>query len=322
MSVHVGPHPLGVEPPPGQAASGRGPKAPGRQPARSLGPYLRTARPRQWLKNVLVLAAPAAAGVIFDPRAAINALVGVAAFTLAATGTYFINDAFDAAADRLHPVKSHRPVARGLITPRVAKLVGLVCALGSLAIAALLGWTFGALVAAYLALTALYSIRIKHLPVLDILAVAAGFLLRAAGGGAATGVPLSNWFLLVALFGSLFLVTAKRAAEQARRTAGEVHARPTLDAYPGPWLGQVMTMTLTGTVLGYALWAFQYVGPTTAQPLLAISLLPFLTVLLRYSLLVAQGQGEEPERLITTDRFLMAAAAAWAVTVGAGIYLG
>jgi len=284
--------------------------------------FLTTARPRQWLKNLLVLAAPAAAGVLLHPRAALAGLVAVVAFTFAAIATYFVNDAVDVAADRQHPVKSRRPVAAGLISPRAAELTGVACALSGLAVATLLGWTFAALVAGYLALTALYSLRIKRVPVLDILAVAAGFLLRAAAGGAATGVALSNWFLLVALFGSLFLVTAKRAAEQSRRVAGALHLRVTLDAYPSSWLAQVMTMSLTGTVLSYALWAFQYVGPDPVRPLLAGSLLPFLAVLLRYSLLVSRGDGEEPERLITSDRFLLVAAASWAIVVGAGIYLG
>jgi len=285
-------------------------------------PFLVTARPRQWLKNLLVLAAPAAAGVLLHPRTALEGFIAVVSFTLAAIATYFVNDAVDVGADRQHPVKSRRPVAAGLITPRTAAITGASCAVGGLAVAALLGWSFAGLVAAYLALTALYSLRIKHVPVLDVLAVAAGFLLRAAAGGVATGVPLSNWFLLVALFGSLFLVTAKRAAEQARHGGDGPQARVTLDAYPGAWLAQVMTMSLTGTVLSYALWAFQYVGPDPVKPLLAVSLLPFLAVLLRYSLLVARGDGEEPERLVTTDRFLLIAAASWAIVVGGGIYLG
>ena len=302
----------GTPAPPARAAGPRG----------ALGPYLRTARPRQWLKNGLVLAAPAAAGVLLRPATALEALLAFVSFTLAAVATYFVNDALDAPADRKHPRKSLRPVAAGLIGTRTALVVGAACAGGALAVAVPLGWTFGAVVAAYLALTALYSARLKRLAVLDILAVASGFLLRAAAGSAATGVPMSNWFLLVALFGSLFLVTAKRAAEQGHSEAGAPHVRATLDAYPAAWLQQVMTLALTGTVLSYALWAFQYTGTDTAQPLITASLLPFLATLLRYSLLVAQGHGEEPERLVTSDRFLLGAGAAWALLVGAGIYLG
>jgi len=289
---------------------------------RTPGPFIRTARPRQWVKNLLVLAAPAAAGVLFRPRTALEALLAIMSFTLAAVATYFLNDALDAPADRQHPIKSQRPVAAGLITVRTAMVVGAACAVASLTLAASLNWTFTAVVTGYLALTALYSLRIKHIPVLDILTVAAGFLLRAAAGGAATGVGLSDWFLLVALFGSLFLVTAKRAAEQARNQTGTPHTRTTLDAYPATWLTQVMTLTLTGTVLSYALWAFQYAGADTTQPLITLSLVPFLALLLRYSLLVAQGHGEEPERLLTTDHFLIITAAAWALLVGVGIYLG
>ncbi|HEY8717660.1 decaprenyl-phosphate phosphoribosyltransferase [Pengzhenrongella sp.] len=318
-------HAAGREPAPG---SGAGPAAPGlpsvgRRSSRwgAVAPFLVTARPRQWLKNVLVLAAPAAAGTLLHAASALASLLAFASFTLAAIATYFINDALDVDADRRHPVKSRRPVPAGLITPRTAKLTGALCAVASLGTGLILGWAFTALVATYLALTALYSWRLKHRPILDILAVSAGFLLRAAAGGAATGVRLSNWFLLVALFGSLFLVTAKRAAEQARNEAGG-HSRATLDAYPAAWLQQVLTMSLTGTFLSYALWAFQVTGRDMVKPVIAASVLPFLALLMRYSMLVATGHGEEPERLVTSDRFLLVAAGTWVVLVGAGIYLG
>ena len=322
MSTLVDRHGAGLEPSRGdgvpQAASARGP---GRRLWHAIEPFVVTARPRQWLKNGLVLAAPTAAGMLLKPRIDLLALLAVGSFTLAAIATYFVNDAVDAPADRLHPVKSRRPVAAGLITPRAAVIAGLVCGVGAMAIALSLGWAFTAMVGAYLALTALHSLRLKQVPVLDILVVAGCFLLRAAGGGVATGVQLWNWFLLVALFGSLFLVTAKRAAEQGRDPTG-THARTTLDAYPASWLQQVMTVSLTGTLMGYALWAFRYVGLDIDKPLINASLLPFLAVLLRYSLLVSEGDGEQPERLLTRDRFLIAAAGTWAALVIAGIYLG
>jgi decaprenyl-phosphate phosphoribosyltransferase len=280
-----------------------------------------TARPRQWLKNLLVLAAPAAGGVLFVPSVAAESAWAAGCLTVAAAATYLVNDALDADADRQHPVKRRRPVAAGQLRARTAVLVGAGCALVAVVMAAQLGWRFAAVVVGYLTLTAAYSTRLKHVPVLDILVVAAGFVLRAAAGGVATGVPLSNWFLLVVMFGSLFLVAAKRAAELRAAGPGSVVARAALDGVPASWLLQVLTMSLTGTVMAYSLWAFQYVGQDVARPVLALSVVPFLTAMLRYSLLVHRGAGEEPERLVTSDRFLLVAGAVWVVVVGSGLYL-
>jgi decaprenyl-phosphate phosphoribosyltransferase len=217
-------------------------------------------------------------------------------------------------------VKSRRPVAAGVISPATARWVGYGSSAVAVTVALTVNWQFAACVAGYLALTAAYSAGLKHVPVLDVLIVAAGFLLRAVGGGAATGSGASNWFLLLILFGSLYLVIGKRAGELAR-TAPH-HGRRVLAGYSAPWLQQVLTMALTGTVLTYAIWALQYRGSDTVLPLLALSLVPFLAALMRYSLLVAKGGGEAPEAVFTSDRFLLASGVLWAATAGGALYLG
>ena len=286
----------------------------------TLSALVQTARPRQWLKNVLFFAAPGAAGLLLVPATAAAAMWAAVVLTVASAGIYFVNDAKDVASDRLHPAKSLRPVASGRISPVTAYSIGM--GLGALALIAAvpLGVAFAAVVATYLALTLSYSAWLKRQPVVDILAVAAGFVLRAIAGAVATGITLSSWFLLVALFGSLFLVTAKRVAEQAH-PVGATTTRAVLDRYPPSWLQQVLTLSLTGTVLAYATWAVQYDGADVAMPALALSVVPFLAVLLRYSLLVACGEGEAPEMLLTSDRFLLVAGAVWAVLVGGALYL-
>ena len=280
---------------------------------------LRTARPRQWLKNALVFAAPAAAGALLDPVIAAAAAWAAGAFVVASAATYFINDASDVEADRRHPPKSRRPVAAGRIAPRTALAIGT--GLGVLAplLALPLGWPLAVAVAVYLGLTLSYSFWLKHQPVLDILAVAGGFVLRAVAGGLATGLVLSDWFLLVVLFGSLFLVTGKRLAEAQ---AGGSTGRATLEEYPRDWLQQIVTMSLVGVVLTYATWALQYAGEEVGSLPLALSVVPFLAVMLRYSLLVARGAGEEPEQVLTSDRFLLVAGLIWAALVGGALYLG
>lgn len=280
---------------------------------------LQTARPKQWLKNVLVLAAPATAGTLLSPAVAGAALWAVLAFVLASAGTYFVNDARDVQADRGHPVKCLRPVASGAISERTAYGVGLGLAVLALMVALPLGWPLVAVLVTYLSTTTAYSRWLKHQPVVDILVVASGFVLRAVAGAVATGVLLSSWFLLVALFGSLFVVTAKRAAEHEQYLVTGV-ARSTVQGYPSSWLQQVLTVSLAGTVLAYATWALQYIGTDVWLPLLALSVVPFLAVMLRYSLLVSLGAGEAPEDVVS-DRFLLLAGLVWAVMVGGALYL-
>jgi decaprenyl-phosphate phosphoribosyltransferase len=210
-----------------------------------------------------------------------------------------------------------------VISRRAALLTGLGAGAASIVLACAVGWPFAGCVAGYLVLTGAYSAGLKHVAVLDVLVVAGGFLLRTVSGAAATGVAVSSWFLLLTLFGSLFLVTAKRIGEQNRVRPGAdaVDRRRVLAGYCAPWLQQVLTMALTGTVLAYAAWAFQYAGRDVALPVLALSLVPFLAALMRYSLLVARGDGETPEELLTSDRFLLVAGLLWAATAGGALYL-
>jgi decaprenyl-phosphate phosphoribosyltransferase len=277
------------------------------------------------VKNVLVLAAPFAGRSLTDPHIAGRALLALVAFTAAAAATYCLTDVRDAATDRRDPVRSSRPVAAGRVSPATATSAAVACAVTSVVLAALLGWQTLVVLATYLALTTLYSTRLKHVAVLDVLAVAGGFLLRAIAGGVATGTRLSDWFLLVALFGSLFLVAAKRSAEQVRctgeKTADATTRRAVLDIYPASWLQQMTTMALTGAVVSYAMWAFQYRGTDIAPPLLAASLVPFLAGMMRYALLVTRGAGESPERLLTADRFLLVGGAVWVCLLGVALYL-
>ncbi|MDT5029959.1 MAG: decaprenyl-phosphate phosphoribosyltransferase, partial [Actinoplanes sp.] len=281
------------------------------------GAFLRTARPRQWIKNLLIFAAPAASGQLLASRVAFHAALAFLAFTAAATATYFINDAADIEADRWHPLKRFRPVAAGLIGRRTAVLAGAGAAVAAIALAVAVNGMFAACLIGYLALTGAYSAGLKNITVLEVLIVAGGFLLRTAGGAAATGVSVSSWFMLLTLFGSLFLVIAKRIGEQNHARA----RRRVLSDYSADWLGQTSTMALTGTVLAYAAWAFQYLGHDVALPLLAVSIVPFLAALMRYSLLVAGGDGERPEDLLVSDRFLLAAGLIWAATAGGALYL-
>lgn len=284
-------------------------------PARAL---LRLSRPQQWHKAAMLFAAPAAAGALESPLVVLRAAVAAIGFILLAVAIYAFNDIRDAPDDRRHPRKRLRPVASGALSPGLAAAFGVVAALLGLAITSSLGSATVGLAIAYLIAQVLYVLGLKHVAVVDLIVVALGFVLRAAAGGTATGLPVSHWFLLVSLFGAMFLVTGKRKAEHA--SVGNAVSRPVLAAYPTSWLDQVMTVALLGTALSYGMWAFQYLGHDVYRELLAISFLPFFTGLLRYALLVSTGRGEQPEHELFRDHVLLVAGVTWAVLVAVGLY--
>ncbi|TWD84608.1 decaprenyl-phosphate phosphoribosyltransferase [Kribbella amoyensis] len=285
----------------------------------TAGGLLRLSRPRQWHKAAIVFAAPAAAGALTVPAVVLRATLAGIGFVLLAASIYAVNDLRDAPDDRRHPRKWSRPVAAGAISPPVALAFGVSAAVAGLIIAGALGWATFGLAVAYLLAQGLYVLGLKHVAVVDLMIVALGFVLRAAAGATATGLPVSQWFLLVSLFGAMFLVTGKRKAEYV--AAGNAITRPVLAAYSVAWLDQVLTVSLVGTAFVYGLWAFQYIHHDTYRELLAVSFLPFLTGLLRYALLVSTGRGEEPERELFRDRVLLAAGLTWVTLLTIGLYL-
>jgi decaprenyl-phosphate phosphoribosyltransferase len=291
---------------------------------------VRGTRPAQWTKNLLVFAAPVAAGVITERQMAVDTTLAFVAFCGASAGTYLLNDARDVDADRNHPTKRLRPVASGQVSVASAYVAGVALLVGSVvlgaAVAPALGWT----IVGYLALTTVYSFGLKTVPVVDLVAVAAGFVLRAVAGAAATGVPLSQWFLLVTSAGALLMVTAKREAELARhhRSDADPNERPTravLESYTPGFLTSVRTMAAGLMLIAYCLWAFEG-GPgdgiegTGTALWLQLSVVPFAVAVLRYVLLADAGAGERPERLMLTDTVLVASGATWAIIYGYGTY--
>src|SRR4051794_39596313 len=283
---------------------------------------VRTARPKQWTKNVLVFAAPAAAGVLDQRDAVIQTLVAFVAFCLAASGTYFFNDALDAHADRLHPTKQFRPVAAGHLSERLAKVVALILVL--LAILVALPVQDGELalvVAGYILLTMSYSAWLKHEPVIDLGVVAAGFVIRAIAGGVATGVDISDWFLIVAGGASLFMVTGKRYAEQIELGDASGAHRATLTAYSRGYLSYVRAVASSVTIMAYCLWAFESATKTGTQAWFEISIVPFVLAILRYAHVIEQGRGGAPEDIIFSDRVLQVLGLLWAVTFAIGVYV-
>jgi decaprenyl-phosphate phosphoribosyltransferase len=243
------------------------------------------------------------------------------AFSLAASGTYCLNDAADAEADRAHPTKRHRPVAAGSVSVGSARALGVALLACGLAVAGVAGgWRLALVVAAYLALTTSYTVWLKHVAVVDLAAVAAGFVLRAVAGAVATGVEVSNWFLIVASFGSLFMVAGKRSAELGE--VGDVSShRPVLEEYSTAYLVYIRSLSSGIALLAYTLWAFERAELSgSATPWFELSIVPFGLAILRYALLVDRGEGGAPEEVVLRDRTLQVLGLVWAVVAAAGVY--
>jgi decaprenyl-phosphate phosphoribosyltransferase len=282
---------------------------------------IRTARPKQWLKNLLVVAAPGAAGVLTDPGQIARTAVAFVALSLTASGTYFLNDALDAEADRTHPTKRNRPVASGQLSTGFAKVMAAVLIVAGIGVAAPInGGKLAAVVGGYAVLTISYSLWLKHEPVVDLGAVAAGFVLRAVAGGVATNVPISNWFLIVAGAGSLFIVTGKRHAEQVTLGPDSGAHRATLEEYSPGFLGLVRSVGASVTITAYCLWAFE-VGHRVGDVLwFRASIVPFVLAMLRYAHIIEQGGGGAPEEVVIEDRVLQVLGVLWLVTFALGVH--
>ena len=287
-----------------------------------LGGLLRTARPRQWVKNVLVVAATAAAGELFSRHALMQLALVFLLFTACAAAVYLVNDARDADADRAHPVKRHRPVAAGQVPVSVAYAVG--GCLGVLAPAAaawLCGPAVAALLTVYLAMQLAYCISLKHVLVVDLAVVTTGFLMRAMIGGLALGIPLSRWFLITTGFGALFMVSAKRYSEAVQMAGKAGATRALLTEYTTGYLRFVWQLAAGVAVLGYCLWAMEEGGVphTSVLPWRQLSMVAFILAILRYAVFADRGTAGEPEDVVLRDRALALIGVAWVAMYGLAV---
>lgn len=270
------------------------------------------------MKNVLVASAPLAAGRIDEGPILVDTLAAIVCFCATSSAVYIVNDIRDRDVDRLHPVKRDRPIASGRLPMSVALVAAVALASLGVGGAALVDIDFAGVLVAYLALQAGYSFGLKHEPVLDIAIVAGGFLLRAVSGGLATDLPLSEWFLIVASFGSLFMVSGKRYSELVV-VGRDTGTRRSLNGYTDTYLRFVWTTSASVTIGGYALWAFS-LAPSDGVAWEAISIVPFVVGLLRYAVDIDVGKAGEPEDIVMGDRVLQAIGLVWLVVVVLGVF--
>lgn len=284
------------------------------------GALWRAMRPKQWTKNVLVVAVPLAAGKLFMPAVLLDTVGAFVVFCMAASATYLINDSVDAEADRAHPTKRHRPIASGALSVRTAGVAAAVLFIVSLAMSWFINPGLTAVVAAYVITTLSYSLRFKHAPVIELVLLSLGFLLRAIAGGAATETPISSWFLIVAAFGSLFMATGKRASEltDATDALGEQKAttRRVLAGYTPAYLRFVWGLAATVTVSAYCLWAFEIAVDESSIPWAKISIIPFVVAILLYAVDIDSSRAGAPDEVVLADRSLMVVGGLWLATFG------
>jgi decaprenyl-phosphate phosphoribosyltransferase len=284
----------------------------------SCGVVLRACRPRQWSKNMLVFAAPAAAGWIDRPEIAAQATGALVVLCMISSATYLVNDVRDREQDREHPRKRLRPVAAGALAPRAALRIAAALAVLGIALASVITPGLGALACGYLVLTVSYSLWLRRVVVLDILIVAAGFVIRALAGGVATDIYLSRWFVIVTACCAVFLVAAKRYAE-LRAHSGSGPARATLRRYSLSRLRFALAASATLAGVAYASWAFTRPAHVAWY---GLSIVPLVLWLGRYSRLIGRGAGQAPEELILRDRLLLALGVTWSALFLGGVYVG
>ncbi|HEY7143748.1 MAG TPA: decaprenyl-phosphate phosphoribosyltransferase [Streptosporangiaceae bacterium] len=288
-------------------------------PLRWLAAAAATARPRQWPKNLLVFAAPLAGATLGRADGIAYALVAAAAFVAASSSVYFINDLVDAERDRRHPDKCARPIASGQLPEAHVLPVAAGCAV----VAAAAGLAIGerrltVVVCTYLCLSFLYTLLLKHVPFVEMMFVAAGFLLRALGGAAATHVRPSGWFLLVCSLGAFMVAIAKRFTELRALGAEAVRHRPVMAWYSPGLLRASQRLVVTLVIGAYLIWASTEHAVWMRDWHLA-SVLPLTAALIRFDYLTARASSKAVEDLISRDPVMLSCELAWLVTFAVGL---
>jgi len=282
---------------------------------------VRAARPEQWTKNLLVFAGALFTGDIFYPHSLLIVLATFACFCLISSAGYLMNDIADVEQDRQHPTKRFRPLPSGKLSVRAvavtAHLLWIIGLVGCLLIPGPLLW----IAISYLMLTLLYSFWLKQVVILDVFAIAAGFVLRAVAGAVAIAVPISPWLLICTTLLALFLALSKRRYELGLEEA--VALRPSLEHYSLGFVDQMISVVTSATVISYALYTFT--SQTAEQhPAYLMLTIPFVLYgIFRYLYLTHHRQlGGNPELLLVQDKPLLINILLWAVVVGLIFYFG
>jgi 4-hydroxybenzoate polyprenyltransferase len=284
----------------------------------------RLLRPRQWTKNLLLFAALVFAKKLFDADAVVLASLGFAAFCLASSSVYIINDLLDAERDRLHPDKRNRPIASGAVSPGRAAGVAAVLTVASLALAFWVAPAFGIAAILYVGLTHFYSLVGKNVVILDVLLIAFGFVIRGIAGALAIAVPISDWFILCMAFLALFLAVSKRKAELVTLKEEAWNTRPVLERYTETSLNTFTAVTMAATLICYGLYVLDFQKQAGSDSRLLMLTFPVVVfgVFRYHHLAETTGMGDKPEEVLLRDRPIQLSATAFALVAVTALYLG
>jgi 4-hydroxybenzoate polyprenyltransferase len=272
-------------------------------------------RPRQWTKNLLLFAGIIFAAKLGDPLRWVEAVAALGAYCAASSASYLVNDIRDAPHDRLHPVKRARPIARGELPPRLAALLAALLIVLAFALVVPLGLASILFLCTFFVLQAAYTLSLKHVVLLDVMAIGGLFVVRAAAGAAAVDVRISPWLLLCTALLALFLALAKRRGELVLVGAEATPGRPVLEGYSLALVDQLVTIVAASTVISYSLYTFSAREHSQALmvtiPLVVFGVFRYLLLMHRYDI------GEEPEQVLLKDVPILLAVAGWIVTAAA-----
>ena len=278
-------------------------------------------RPKQWTKNSLLFFGLIFAHRLTEISLGVRSSLAFVAFCLLTSATYIINDLTDIEKDRMHPIKRKRPIASGRIPPKLALVIAASLLAAALLLSAALGLPFLVVAFLYLGLSLAYSFALKNLVIVDVMALAAGFVVRAAAGAVVISVPISPWLYVCTVLGALFIALCKRRHELTLLRVGAANHRKILEDYSIPLLDQMISVVTSATLIAYSLYTFSAENlPKNSTMMLTI---PFVLYgILRYLYLIQiKGSGGSPEEVLLTDRPLMATVVGWGITCIVILYL-
>ncbi|MGF1497136.1 MAG: decaprenyl-phosphate phosphoribosyltransferase [Elainellaceae cyanobacterium] len=293
----------------------------------SLASHIAALRPRQWTKNLVIFAAPIFAFSI-NADSMLGSALAFVLFCSLSSSFYLLNDVADVESDRQHPVKCNRPIASGMVKVPTAVAMAIVLMAGALTIGWMQSFDLGRVLSAYAVLQIAYNLKLKRTPILDIVAIATGFVLRASAGAAATSISLSPWFLLCTAMLALFLGIEKRKAELRLLKIKGGKTRSVLKRYSLSLLTRMESTVTTGAVMSYALWSSGPLVNGATTPWMLITLPFVLYGIFRYQLLSDPeelerrtedsepgGQTERPEEVLLRDRPILLTVLGWVLTI-------
>jgi len=277
---------------------------------------LKSMRPKQWIKNLLIYAALVFDQQLFQIEPFLRTTAGFISFCLGASAIYLANDLVDLEHDRLHPIKKNRPLASGRLDPQIAKVSIVLLLIISISLGFSLSLGFGTVLLTYLLLTLLYSFKLKHIPIIDVLVLATGYVLRVtAGVTLITVARFSPWMYMCVTLLALFMGLGKRRAEMVLMAQSAHSSRRVLDGYTIPFIDQLIAIVSSTTIIAYALYTFSAENlPNNHLMMLTI---PFVIYgIFRYLYLIhVENKGGAPEELVLTDKPLMATGILWGLSV-------